>query len=101
VVWEATPQRDRSGRDADLPIKEMWLGLGRKIRPDHLYRIEVEYDNPLEVPAPSGGMGQIGGIILVERSIAWPKLEPTNPVYVEDLAAVLATERPADDELAP
>lgn len=97
VLWDVRPAADREGRTAGIPIHEMWWGLGRRITPDHLYRIVVEYDNPLDVPAPGGGMAEIGGIILVQKGIAWPALDPTDPVYVRDLEETLAApDRPAD-----
>jgi hypothetical protein len=102
VIWEIAPGSDRDGRVEGIPIHEMWWGLGRAISAAHLYRIEVEYDNPLPFPAPAGGRGEIGGIILVEKGIAWPKLDPVDPDYARDLANVLAERRPTDsDSFAP
>ena len=102
VLWEVVPDSDREGRVEGIPINEMWWGLGRKITPEHLYRIEVEYDNPLAEPAPRGGMGQIGGIFLVEKGIAWPRLDTADPGYAEDLREFLAVRRPTGaDALAP
>ena len=97
VLWDVRPSTDREGRAARVPVSEMWWGLGRRIAPDHVYRIVVEYDNPLDVAAPGGGMAEIGGIILVEKGIAWPALDPTDPTYVQDLEETLAgPDRPAD-----
>jgi hypothetical protein len=90
VLWDVVPRRGRSGQVEGTPISEMWLSLGKKIQPDHVYRIEVDYDNPLDIPSPAGGMGEIGGIILVEKGIAWPALEPADPKYVRDLEDTLA-----------
>lgn len=96
VLWDVRPSTDRDGRLAGLPVGEMWWGLGKRIAPDHVYRITVEYDNPLDVAAPEGGMGEIGGIILVRKGIAWPALDPTDPAYVRDLEETLAApDRPA------
>ncbi|MCL7965909.1 MAG: hypothetical protein M8857_02270 [marine benthic group bacterium] len=102
VVWDVVPDSDREGRVEGIPIAEMWWGLGRKITPDHVYRIEVEYDNPQPAPSPAGGRGEIGGIILVEKGIAWPRLDRANSDYAEDLAAFLSPRRPTSaDALAP
>ncbi|MEJ2482269.1 MAG: hypothetical protein P8049_03895 [Gemmatimonadota bacterium] len=90
VLWDVAPESSRDGRVDGIPIHEMWWGLGRPITTEHVYRIEVEYDNPLSLPSPGGGRGEIGGIILVEKGIAWPKLNPGDPDYAEDLANVLA-----------
>ena len=97
VLWDVRPAADREGRATGVPIREMWWGFGRKITPEHVYRIVVEYDNPLDVAAPGGGMAEIGGVVLVEKGIAWPALDPTDPAYVRDLEETLAApDRPAD-----
>ena len=95
VVWEVQPNRDREGRVEDVPRREMWWRLGHHVYPEKLYRIEVEYDNPLDVPAPSTGAGVIGGVILVEKGIAWPRLERTDPAYAADLEHTLSAPRRA------
>ena len=96
VVWEVRPVLDRAGQLEEVPRSEMWWWLGKHIYPDRVYRIEVEYDNPLDVPAPSGGMGEIGGMILVEKGIAWPRLEPTDPLYAADLENTLTAPERTD-----
>ncbi len=102
VVWDVVPDSDAQGRVKGIPINEMWWGLGRRITPDHIYRIEVEYDNPHPESAPAGGRGEIGGIILVEKGIAWPRLDPGDPDYAEDLTAFLTPRRTSGaDALAP
>ena len=102
VVWEVRPVLDRAGHLEEVPRKEMWWWLGKHIYPDRVYRIEAEYDNPLDGPAPDGGMGKIGGVILVEKGIAWPMLEPTDPKYAADLENTLtAPERTDAAQQAP
>ena len=96
VVWETRPVLDRAGRLEEVPRSEMWWWLGKHIFPDRVYRIEVEYDNPLDGPAPGGGMGEIGGMILVEKGIAWPRLEPTDPLYAADLENTLTAPERTD-----
>jgi hypothetical protein len=97
VLWDVRPAADRDGRTTGIPTREMWWGFGRRITPEHVYRIVVEYDNPLDIAAPGGGMAEIGGVVLVEKGIAWPALEPTDPAYVRDLEETLAApDRPAD-----
>ena len=102
VLWDVEPALDRAGRLEEVPRSEMWWWLGKHVYPDRVYRIEVEYDNPLDIPAPSGGMGKIGGIILVEKGIAWPRLESTDPLYAADLENTLtAPERTDAGRQAP
>ena len=102
VLWDISPILDDEGRLREIPRSEMWRSLGTRIFTDQVYRIEVEYDNPLDMPAPGGGMGQIGGVILVAKGIAWPHLEPTNPSYAADLESTINASRRTDpDHQAP
>ena len=102
VLWEVSPRLDNEGRLEAIPRSERWWGLGTHIFTDQVYRIEVEYDNPLDVPAPGGGMGEIGGVILVAKRIAWPRLVPTDPSYATDLENTLTAPRRTDpDHQAP
>jgi hypothetical protein len=102
VLWDVSPNLDSKGRLEAIPRSEMWWGLGTGIFTDQVYRIEVEYDNPLDVPLPGGGMGEIGGVILVAKGIAWPDLESTDPSYAADLENTLTAPRRTDpDHQAP
>jgi hypothetical protein len=102
VLWDVSPILDADGHLEAIPRSERWWGLGTRIFTDQVYRIEVEYDNPLDVPVPGGGRGEIGGVILVAKGIAWPRLEPTNPSYAADLENTLTAPRRSDpDHQAP
>ena len=102
VLWDVAPNLDSDGQLESVPRGEMWWRLGRNIYTDRIYRIEVEYDNPLDVPSSAGGMGEIGGVILVEKGIAWPRFEPTDPMYAADLENTLMAPRRSDaDSQAP
>jgi hypothetical protein len=96
VLWDISPVLDDDGRLREIPRSERWWGFGTRIFTDQVYRIEVEYDNPLDIPAPGGGMGEIGGVILVAKGIAWPRLERTNPSYAADLESTIAAPRQSD-----
>ena len=98
ALWDVSPILDDDGHLVAIPRSERWWGLGTRIFTDQVYRIEVEYDNPLDMPAPGGGMGQIGGVILVAKGIAWPRLEPTNPAYAADLESTITAPRRPDPE---
>ncbi len=65
-----------------------WWRGGVRIRKDHVYRASVQYTNPLPGPAPDGGMGAIGGIILASED-AWPAFDREHPDYVQDLRNTL------------
>lgn len=101
-LWKVQPSLDRAGGVEDVPRREMWWRLGKQVDPHHVYRIEVAYDNPLDVDAPTGGTGVIGGVILVEKGIAWPRLDRTDPSYAADLERTLDVSGRSDAErLAP
>jgi hypothetical protein len=94
VLWRAEPEVDESGRVAGVPSSKFLLQLGKKIYKDREYRIVVEYDNPLDVPAPGMGMGAIGGIVTIMGDGEWPPYDPNDPDYVVDLAnTITAPER--------
>ena len=79
------PDVDESGRVIGVPSSKFLLQLGKKIYKDHEYRVVVEYENPLDVPAPGMGMGAIGGIVAIMGDGEWPAYDPNDPDYVLDL----------------
>ncbi|MDH3297709.1 MAG: hypothetical protein OEM96_05480 [Gemmatimonadota bacterium] len=89
TVWETGPERNAEGRVTGVPSGSFMWTLGRKIFADHTYRISVEYDNPLDVPAPDGGMGAIGGVVWVGKNTAWPEFDRGDDMYVADLINTL------------
>jgi len=90
TVWEAEPELNSEGRVTGVPSGSFMWTLGRKIFADHTYRISVEYDNPLDVPAPDGGMGAIGGVVWVGKNTEWPEFDRGDDMYVADLINTLA-----------
>jgi hypothetical protein len=89
VLWEAEPQYNDEGRLVGVSESRLWIRGGIKVVPDHVYRIQVEYDNPLDHPAPDGGMGEIGGVIWTAKNVVWPDFERDDPMYVADLINTL------------
>ena len=85
VLWRAEPDVNEAGRVVGLPSSKFLLQLGKKIYKDHEYQIVVEYDNPLDVPAPDMGMGAIGGVVAIMGDGEWPAHDPNDPDYVLDL----------------
>ena len=55
IIWEAEPQYDDQGRLTGVSEGRLWMTGGVKVVPDHVYRIYVEYENPMPHPAPDGG----------------------------------------------
>ncbi len=89
TIWEAEPDVNAEGRVTGVPSGSFMWTLGRKIYADHTYRISVEYDNPLDVPAPDGGMGAIGGVVWVGKNTEWPEFDRGDDMYVADLINTL------------
>lgn len=89
IIWEVEPERTADGQVTGVSSDRFLWTLGRKIHPDHVYRIEVEYLNPTGAPAPDGGMGAIGGVVWVGKDVRWPEFDRTDEVYVEDLKSTL------------
>lgn len=96
ILWDVEPDRTPDGHVTGVPSDKFLWTLGKKIRPDHVYRIEVEYFNPLDAPAPHGGMGAIGGVVWVDGDVTWPEFDRTDETYVEDLARTLTAHEHMD-----
>jgi hypothetical protein len=88
VLWEGEPVKDESGAVSSIPVGKLWWRGGVKIEADHVYRISVQYTNPLEVPAPDAAMGAVGGVILADNA-EWPEFDREDPDYVQDLRNTL------------
>lgn len=89
TLWEVEPEGTPGGRITGVPSDRFLWSLGKKIQADHVYRIEVEYHNPLDEPAPDGGMGAIGGAVWVGKDARWPEFDRTNEMYLGDLENTL------------
>ncbi|MBT8479881.1 MAG: hypothetical protein KJO06_13260 [Gemmatimonadetes bacterium] len=89
VLWEAETEYNDEGRLTGVSESLMLMTGGIKVSPDHVYRIYVEYENPMAHPAPDGGMGEIGGVIWASKDVAWPEFSREDPAYVADLVNTL------------
>ncbi len=83
TVWHQVPERRPDGTVIRLPVGRLyrWYRLGVHIRPDHVYRVTVHYDNPTGATIPYGGMGAVAGLFTPDRGEAWPGVDPADPVY--------------------
>lgn len=93
VIYETEPELGEGGRVVSVPTAHLWWRGGIKISRDHVYRVEVEYVNPLNHVAPDGGMGALGGIVLATGEQEWPPLDRSNLAYVTDLTNTLEAPR--------
>jgi hypothetical protein len=88
VLWEATPKLNDAGEVVGVPTSHLaWRG-GIRFYRGHTYRFSVEYMNPMEMPAPDGAMGALGGILVLSRS-EWPELDRYDEAYAQDLKNML------------
>lgn len=83
VLWEGFPVLD-DGALAGVTIGRLYKKFGVKIVPDHTYRVTVHYDNPTGATIPDGGMGVVAGVFLPAGDAAWPKADPSDPLYALD-----------------
>jgi len=88
ILWETTPEHDAEGRVSGVPLGKLWWRGGVRIYPDHVYRVSVQYTNPLDAMAPDGAMGAFGGIILAHDA-RWPAFDREDEAYVQDLRNTL------------
>jgi hypothetical protein len=79
VIWEARPEIDREGRIIGMPQSMFVWRLGIPVRPDHRYRLTVEYDNPTGRTIPGGAMGTLGGAVIPDDPTQWPGIDRNHP----------------------
>ncbi len=80
------PKRDREGQIVGMPRKLFGArGPGLRLRPDRVYRLVVEYDNPTGAPLPHV-MGSIAGLFVPDDLRRLPALDPDDPAYLADMA---------------
>lgn len=87
VLWRAEPTVDSSGTVKGIPVGRLyrWNSVGKRIVPDHVYRVTVEYHNPTNQVLPEGGMGVIGGLFAPDEPEDWPAAVSTDTLYVTDM----------------
>jgi hypothetical protein len=85
VIWEAQPIVDPDGNVRGMPRKLYLWRLGLQVKPQHVYRLTAEYDNPTGEPIEAGGMGTLGGFFVVDDRAVWPAVDREHPDYLADL----------------
>jgi hypothetical protein len=84
TLWEVRSRRDSTGEVLSMPVSRFVLSGGKRVRPDHVYRLTAVYDNPEGRTIPDGGMGVLGGLIMLPRGARWPGVDRTHPDYLSD-----------------
>ena len=97
VIWRAESQRDSAGRLQSIPIGQLWglTSLGAHVEPGERYRVTVVYDNPTGRALTQGGMGVVGGLFVPDDSVAWPRVNGTDTLYIKDLLHATRQEKEA------
>ena len=102
VLWEAKPQVDSAGTITGVPVGRLyrWNRIGAPIKPDHVYRVTVEYDNPTGKVLTEGGMGVIGGLFAPDEPQEWPAAVRGDSLYVRDMLHYFRLWKGRTDNLA-
>jgi hypothetical protein len=74
ILWEAKPDTNAAGEIQALPLQRFLT-----------YRLSVTYDNPTGVVISDGGMGSLGGVLVPSLGVPWPRIDPKDPLYREDV----------------
>lgn len=88
IIWESRPDTTADGEPKQIPIKRFLWTLGYGIRPDHVYRLTVFYDNPTRKVIPDAGMGALGGVFRASGGVKWPAIDETDKDYKLDVWAM-------------
>lgn len=87
VLGRAVPIHDSIGHVISLPVVRFyrWYRLGIHITPAHRYRVTVVYDNPTGRLISDGGMGALAGLFIPDAGATWPRVDPSDSLYRQDL----------------
>jgi len=96
LLWRGEPSAAAPGQPSTVPITTFWglKGIGLPLAPEHRYRVRVMYENSTGHAIPSGGMGVIAGIFIPDRKAVWPKTNPDDLLYQQDLLHFKRTGKP-------
>jgi hypothetical protein len=102
LLWRGEPSAAAPGQPSTVPITKFWglKGIGLPLTPEHRYRVRVIYENSTGHAIPSGGMGVIAGIFIPDRKAVWPKTNPDDLLYQQDLLHFKRTGKPTSAPLS-
>jgi hypothetical protein len=87
-LWRFEPRTDFTGEVLVNPIKWFAFGLGKRLTPDHRYRITTLYRNPTGDTIPRGGMAKIAGGFRL-AGVPLPPVDPSDSLFRQDLRYLL------------
>jgi len=87
LLWHGEPAPALRGEPSAVPLSKLYSlkGIGLRITPAHRYRVRVIYENPTGRTISAGGMGVVGGLFVPKRDAVWPKTDPGDSLYQQDL----------------
>ncbi len=87
LLWHGEPGPAPRGEPSAVPLSKLYSlnGIGLGITPAHRYRVRVIYENPTGRTISAGGMGVVGGLFMPQRDAVWPKTDPGDSLYQQDL----------------
>lgn len=88
LVWEVKPRRDSTGAVLEMPVSRFVWGGGKRVYPDHVYRLTAVYENPEPHTIADGGVGVLGGLLMLSRGGRWPAIDRQHPDYRADARAL-------------
>jgi hypothetical protein len=87
VIARVRGERDAQGHVLGVERKR-FIFRTKRLRAAHRYRVVGEYENPTGHPIPNGAMAHIVALFLPDNVARWPAIDPRNPDYQLDLAAL-------------
>lgn len=84
LIWEGFPIKDEDGTVKGVTIGRLYKEFGKKVYPDHVYRVTVHYDNPTTDTLKQGGMGVVAGAFIPSDTDSWPRADTTHSLYALD-----------------
>ncbi len=98
TIWVGKPILDADSQLVGVTVGRLYRTLGVEVRPDHVYRATVVYDNPTGAVIPKGGMGLIAGVFM--PSGPWPRAPYADALYQLDRKHYLREVRGVLSEIA-
>lgn len=81
LIWEGFPIEDKDGTLTGVTVGKLYKEFGKKIFPDHIYRVTVRYNNPTSDTLRHGGMGVVAGVFIPADADSWPQADSSDPLY--------------------
>ena len=89
VLTVVEAKRDSAGKVSAVSHKLFGVsGEGLKMKAGHRYRVVGVYDNPTGQTLVKGAMAHMAGLFVPDDMSKWPRIDPANPEYQRDLAAL-------------